>query len=87
MGRTSNDWAYHSFTLLMEGIALRLWGSWSSSLTRWARRTGSSSALGCWCERNERERRRRRTEKELACSEEGSLTGILAEEDHLLEGD
>lgn len=42
--RTSNDWAYQFFTLLMDGIALRLWGSSSSSLTRCASRTGSSSA-------------------------------------------
>jgi len=42
---TSNDWAYQSFTFLMDGIALRLWGSSSSSFTRWARRTGSSSKV------------------------------------------
>jgi len=40
---TSKDWAYQFFTLFIEGIALRLWGSSSSSLTRCARRTGSSS--------------------------------------------
>jgi len=40
---TSNDWAYQSLTLFIEGIVLRLCGSSSSSFTRWARRTGSSS--------------------------------------------
>ena len=40
---TSNDWAYQSLTLFIEGIALRLCGSSSSSFTRWANRTGSSS--------------------------------------------
>ena len=29
----------------MDGMALRLWGSSSSSFTRWARRTGSSSSI------------------------------------------
>lgn len=40
---TSNDWAYQSLTLFIEGIALRFCGNSSSSFTRWARRTGSSS--------------------------------------------
>ena len=40
---TSNDWAYQSLTLFIEGISLRLCGSSSSSFTLWANRTGSSS--------------------------------------------
>jgi hypothetical protein len=43
MPHTSNDWAYQSLTLFIEGIALRFCGSSSSSFTRWAKRTGSSS--------------------------------------------
>lgn len=43
---TSNDWAYQFLTFLIDGMSLRLWGSSSSSLTRCARRTGSSSEGG-----------------------------------------
>lgn len=40
---TSNDCAYHSCTLLIEGISLRPSGRSPSSCTRCARRIGSSS--------------------------------------------
>lgn len=40
---TLKDCAYQFFTLTMDGISLRWPGNSSSSLTRWAKRIGSSS--------------------------------------------
>lgn len=45
--RTSNDCAYQSCTLLMEGISFKPSGRSPSSCTRCARRMGSSSARNC----------------------------------------
>lgn len=46
-GRTSKDWAYQSWTLLIEGISLKPSGNSLSSCTRCARRMGSSSDRNC----------------------------------------
>lgn len=48
---TSNDCMYQFATLRMDGISLRLSGSWFSSFTRCASRIGNSS-LRNWEARN-----------------------------------
>ena len=73
---TSKDWAYQSLTFWMEGMALRLWGSSSSSLTRWARRTGSSSTI--LLDPNAMTSDRDHTCQELARFQKRSLARILA---------
>jgi hypothetical protein len=82
---TSKDCAYQFLTFFIDGIAWRLCGSSSSSLTRWARRTGSSSVQKV--SHVHHEQQRGRACEELASLEQSPLTRILAEQNHLLEGD
>ena len=83
-GLTSNDCAYQFFTLRIDGIMLRLWGSSSSSLTLWASRTGSSSARRNPLWRVVDEFTKEPTCEELACLQERALVWIPSELYHLL---